>query len=113
MTNEELLNVEDPLSLSSEDFNKWKNANKRIGEINKVTTTQLQNQLDYEEMKARLIKAKRDIKVNMLEIMKATIESENIYDKFISAENTAVARMQPSNIPTGEEFANSLLRGDE
>ena len=76
MTDQELLNLQDPISLSNEDAARWKNIRRRAIETQKVYNQEFQEQVQYEELHARLVKAKWERKHYGLELMKDFVETE-------------------------------------
>lgn len=93
MTDQELLEM-DPMLLSNDQLAKWEVLQKKAFRINKTYSFQIKAKLEQEEIDARTFKARRDIKVYNLENMKATIEMEEIHDKYQEALKTASEKMK-------------------
>lgn len=107
MTDTELLSV-DPMTLDGDMLTKWEHAQKKAMRVNKVYESQLKYRVEQEELEARSYKTKRDIKVNNLENMKATIEMENIYGDYEASVKSASIRMKEK-----EEALTPTLEGIE
>lgn len=105
LTDEDVLNS-NPEKLSSEDFNRWKTLNKRRGEVSQVYSKNLILEVEFEELNARLIKAKRDRKVHTLEIMKAFVETEEYIPRYTEVSEAMQVRQANLN---KEEQAGKII----
>lgn len=102
---EEILGL-DPLEMNSELFHKYQLAQKRVLDMGAINIKTLAAQVDHSELDARHFKANRDIKQYNLESMKATIEIEELVEKYQASVQKTQARMQKA-----EEDANKLPEG--
>lgn len=93
MTDQELLKLQDPIGLSNEDAVKWKNVRKRAIDTQKIYNQQFEEQVNYEELHARLVKAKWERKHYGLELMKGFVETEKYLPIYNEVALTVSQRM--------------------
>ncbi len=103
LTNEQLLNVKDPLTLSEKDFNRWNVLHKRARTMNKMSMDSLKEQVEYEELKARLAKAHCEARTSMVNTMKASITAMEIHEDYQKAEKFHRELLEAIPDPTPQE----------
>lgn len=110
---EEILNL-DPLEMNSELFHKYQLAQKRVLDMGSINIKALAAQVEHSELDARHFKANRDIKQYNLDSMKATIEIEELVEKYQASVQKTQARMEKAQkdsqkLPEGQAAGGRIV----
>ena len=93
LSNEEVLQA-DPHQLSHSDFKRYKAIIDRFKERSDYVSLEFRLNVEYEELKARLHKARRDVQVYMVEHMEAVIKNNEIYSDYEIAQKAMNEKAQ-------------------
>ena len=93
LSNEEVLQA-DPHQLSHSDFKRYKTMIDKFKERSDYASLEFRLNVEYEELKARLHKARRDVQVYMVEHMEAVIKNNEIYSDYEIAQKAMNEKAQ-------------------
>lgn len=91
MTDQEIISVENPTTLGQKEYNRYKELIKRSQEIYALNS-KIDPELEELKRQAEIIAVTAKSRIDNLEMMKATIEADKLFDDYTVAYNKNIER---------------------